>query len=368
MKKLAMAMILFIISGSFLMSSAVKAEDIFVTEEMLKEYHLLRAEGFEYEKTVTRFEALTTIVKSIGATMDNIENIHEQYGDSYSGRPADWMYADSLLPEFDNRKFESQVEQTRYLNLALFNGIAQGEINGNNRYFYHDRPVTATETMVFMARCLVSKEEMKQYGSDEAKKVALNCGIIRESDTFYADMDSPITPDEFCVMLQRFLNQKRCLYFYAGLSYYVQEDTERSMTYLEYLQDLRKAKMYPEENPYRSDRISVFCDGLDLAFDVPPIKEDDRVIVPMRKIFEVLGASVDWTEETSTVTAIKDKTEISLEIGSNIMLKNGKKIELDVPAKVMHDRTLVPIRAVSEGLGARVEWDEENQVVWIWTE
>lgn len=85
----------------------------------------------------------------------------------------------SLLPEFDNRKFESQVEQTRYLNLALFNGIAQGEINGNNRYFYHDRPVTATETMVFMARCLVSKEEMKQYGSDEAKKVALNCGIIQ---------------------------------------------------------------------------------------------------------------------------------------------------------------------------------------------
>ena len=92
------------------------------------------------------------------------------------------------------------------------------------------------------------------------------------------------------------------------------------------------------------------------------------MIVPMRKIFEVLGASVDWSEETSTVTARKDKTEISLTIGSNIMLKNGKKIELDVPAKVINDRTLVPIRAVSEGLGARVEWDEENQAVWIWTD
>ena len=123
-----------------------------------------------------------------------------------------------------------------------------------------------------------------------------------------------------------------------------------------------------EEEPYIVDGISVYCDEEELSFDVPPIKEDDRVIVPMRKIFEVLGASVDWSEETSTVTARKDKTEISLTIGSNIMLKNGKKIELDVPAKVMHDRTLVPIRAVSEGLGARVEWDEENQAVWIWTE
>ena len=181
-------------------------------------------------------------------------------------------------------------------------------------------------------------------------------------------MDDPITPDEYCTMLLRLLSQKRCLYFDPDSSVYIEEDTERSMTYLEYLQDLRKAKLFPEENPYGIDKVSVFCNGLDLVFDAPPIKEDDRVLVPMRKIFEVLGASVEWSEETSTITAKKDKTEISLTIGSNIMLKNGKKLELDVPAKVMHDRTLVPIRAVSEGLGARVEWDEENQAVWIWTD
>ena len=367
MKKLLMVIFIFIMSGCFLISYTTKAESISATEEMLIEYHLIRVEGFDNEETVTRFEAVTTIVKSIGATVKNIEYIYEQYGDSYTGKRAEWTCDDGLLPEYDYHRYDTQDNDNRYLNLALFNDIAQGEIHNNRRYFYHDRPVTATETMVFMARCLASKEEMKQYGLDEAKKKALDCGIIRESDTFYADMDSPITPDEFYVMLQRFLNQKRCLYFYAGLNYYVQEDTERSMTYLEYLQALRKEKMYPEENPYRSDRISVFCDGLDLAFDVPPIKEDDRVLVPMRKIFEVLGASVDWDGETNTVTAIKDKTEISLEIGSNVMLKNGKKIELDVPAKVMHDRTLVPIRAVSEGLGARVEWDEKKQAVWIWT-
>ena len=199
-------------------------------------------------------------------------------------------------------------------------------------------------------------------------KLAEKSGIIKKTDGFYQRMDDPITPDEYCTMLLRLLSQKRCLYFDPDSSVYIEEDTERSMTYLEYLQDLRKEKMYPEENPYKSDGISVFCNGLDLVFDVPPIKEDDRVLVPMRKIFEVLGASVDWDGETNTVTAIKDKTEISLEIGSNVMLKNGKKIELDVPAKVMHDRTLVPIRAVSEGLGARVEWDEKKQAVWIWTD
>ena len=369
MKRISILLVIFIMCNFVPTSYSSGAENVSVTEEMLKEYHLLRAEGFDSDETVTRFEAVTTITKAIGATTGSIKYIDEKYVfNSYTGVRADWMCDDRyLLPDFDVSRYGNQNDENKYLNLALYNGIAQGEINGNNRYFYHDRPVTATETMVFMVRCLVSKEEMKQYGSDEAKKVALNCGIIRESDTFYADMDSPIKPDEFCVILRNFLNQNRYLYFNSG-DYDLQEDTERSMTYLEYLQDLRKAKLFPEENPYGIDKVSVFCNGLDLVFDAPPIKEDDRVLVPMRKIFEVLGASVEWSEETSTITAKKDKTEISLTIGSNIMLKNGKKIELDVPAKVMHDRTLVPIRAVSEGLGARLEWDEENQAVWIWAE
>lgn len=105
-----------------------------------------------------------------------------------------------------------------------------------------------------------------------------------------------------------------------------------------------------------------------VTFDVSPTMENDRVLVPMRAIFEVLGATVEWDNDNQTVTAKKDDTEIILKIGSDVIYKNGKGIALDVPVKIVNNRTLVPIRAVSEGLGARVEWNEKTQAVLIWAE
>ena len=121
-------------------------------------------------------------------------------------------------------------------------------------------------------------------------------------------------------------------------------------------------------SPEQKGEISVFINGTRIEFDQPPIMESDRVLVPLRAIFEALGAEVDWEEVTSTVTAKKNGIEIILQIGSNILFRNGEEIELDVPPKIVNDRTLVPIRAVSEGLGARVEWDGDALAVRIWTE
>ena len=112
----------------------------------------------------------------------------------------------------------------------------------------------------------------------------------------------------------------------------------------------------------------MYVNGLELEFDMPPLLENGRILVPLRIIFEALGASVEWSNETSTVTAVKEDVQISLQIDSNVLNKNGSKIMLDVPAKIVNGRTLVPVRAVSEGLGAKVEWDETAQIVRIWTE
>ena len=108
-----------------------------------------------------------------------------------------------------------------------------------------------------------------------------------------------------------------------------------------------------------------YCSEL-VAFDVPPVKENDHVLVPMRAIFEAAGATVDWDNYTQTVTAKKDDTEISLKIGSNVLYKNGEEIALDATAKIVNNRTLVPISAISEGLNARVEWKETEKAVLIW--
>ena len=128
-----------------------------------------------------------------------------------------------------------------------------------------------------------------------------------------------------------------------------------------------------EEDPYiltgkESEEIGVFCNGTKLEFDQPPIMESDRVLVPLRVIFETLGADIEWDGTTQTVTAVRGETNISLQIDSNMMYKNGEAIELDVPARLLNDRTLVPIRAVSEAMEAKVEWIQEDKTVVITTQ
>ena len=123
----------------------------------------------------------------------------------------------------------------------------------------------------------------------------------------------------------------------------------------------------PAVSAEENEPITVFVDGKQIEFDVEPIMESDRVLVPMRFIFEALGAEVSWDDPTGTATAIKDETTINVTIDSNIMLKNGEEITLDVPARLIGERTLVPVRAVSEGLEASVEWDGELQKVNIET-
>lgn len=109
--------------------------------------------------------------------------------------------------------------------------------------------------------------------------------------------------------------------------------------------------------------IDVTLNGEHLQFDVPPVLENGRVLVPLRTVFEALGATVEWDGTTSTVTAIRGNDTVKLTIGKSTAYKNGVSVELDVPAKVIDGRTLVPVRFVSEALGALVEWDTPNKSV-----
>ena len=118
----------------------------------------------------------------------------------------------------------------------------------------------------------------------------------------------------------------------------------------------------------KPEKITTYLNNEQLNFDILPITENDRTLVPMRAIFEALGAEVEWENETQTATATKEGITVSVTIDSNRMLKNGEEIELDVPARLVEDsRTLVPLRAVSEAFGCQVEWDEELQRVDIYT-
>ncbi|MBE7050088.1 MAG: copper amine oxidase N-terminal domain-containing protein [Ruminococcaceae bacterium] len=105
--------------------------------------------------------------------------------------------------------------------------------------------------------------------------------------------------------------------------------------------------------------------GKTVPFDQPPVLENGRTLVPLRAIFEALGASVEWDAVAQTVRSVKGNNQISLQIGSATMYVNGTPKTLDVAAKIINGRTLVPVRAVSEAFGGKVEWDQYSQTVVI---
>lgn len=119
----------------------------------------------------------------------------------------------------------------------------------------------------------------------------------------------------------------------------------------------------PTENV--ADQITVKINGVVQTYDQPPVIINGRTLVPLRGIFEALGANVSWDGQTQTVTATKGGTTIQLKIGFAIAYKNGAVIHLDQSSLLINDRTMVPVRFVSEALGAKVDWDEIIRTVII---
>jgi competence protein ComEC len=115
-----------------------------------------------------------------------------------------------------------------------------------------------------------------------------------------------------------------------------------------------------------NNTVKVVLNGNQLVFDdVNPIIENGRTLVPLRKIFESLGAKVTWQEATRTVIGEKGSLKVILQIGNKEAYVNNEKITLDVPAKIIDNRTVVPLRFVSESLGTVVNWDGNTYTVKI---
>lgn len=112
-----------------------------------------------------------------------------------------------------------------------------------------------------------------------------------------------------------------------------------------------------------SDEVTVVIDGVKQSYDVPPIIIEGRTMVPLRGIFEALGAEIEWNDETRTVTATKDGVEIVLTIGVKTATVNGQPKELDQAGVLMNGRTMVPARFIAEAMDADVIWDEDTKTV-----
>ena len=111
--------------------------------------------------------------------------------------------------------------------------------------------------------------------------------------------------------------------------------------------------------------ITVLLNGEALSFDVPAQMINNRVMLPMRGIFEAMGAEVRWNGETQTVTATKDNTTVAFTIGSSYPTVNGVTVPIDQPGVIVRGTTLAPLRFVAEAFGGSVRWDGEARTAQI---
>ena len=120
--------------------------------------------------------------------------------------------------------------------------------------------------------------------------------------------------------------------------------------------------------PLTAFAADVNIDRKPLQMDVSPTVINGRTMVPMRSIFEGLGAAVEWNNYTRGITAQKEDKTITLYLNEKNAFINGVSHSLDTPAVAVNGRTMVPVRFVAESLDCKVYWDSYNQLVSIFTD
>jgi hypothetical protein len=118
-------------------------------------------------------------------------------------------------------------------------------------------------------------------------------------------------------------------------------------------------------SPAAAQAVTVLVDGALVPFDQPPVIVGGRVLIPLRGVFERLGALVEWQAESRTVIARRGTTMIVLQPGVSSARVNDRDVSLDVPPMITGGRTLVPLRFISEALGAAVDWDAARRIVYV---
>ncbi|HET9392288.1 MAG TPA: copper amine oxidase N-terminal domain-containing protein [Candidatus Rubrimentiphilum sp.] len=115
--------------------------------------------------------------------------------------------------------------------------------------------------------------------------------------------------------------------------------------------------------PVSAQNVSVVVNGATVTFDQPPVERAGRVFVPLRGVFERLGASVVYAN--GVINAQGNGRSVHLQIGSTQATVNGQTLTMDVAPFVIGARTLVPLRFVAQSLGAAVNWSQSNNTVYI---
>jgi hypothetical protein len=119
--------------------------------------------------------------------------------------------------------------------------------------------------------------------------------------------------------------------------------------------------------PVHKSGTYVYVNGTKISPDVPPAIINNRVLVPMRSIFESLGGTVSWDSNTNMITSYKADIDVTIKhvIGQNYMMVNNQKVVLDVSSQTIKGRTMVPVRAIATAFYVNVEYVQQDKVNYI---
>ncbi len=117
---------------------------------------------------------------------------------------------------------------------------------------------------------------------------------------------------------------------------------------------------------YKAEEVKINIDGTELVpNDMPAIIIEERVMLPMRQIAQTLGCDVTWNEETKQVYITNQNEVLVFGINEKTGYQNGNTFTMDVPAQIINERTMLPIRAVANALHLEIKWDDPTRTVSI---
>jgi N-acetylmuramoyl-L-alanine amidase len=111
--------------------------------------------------------------------------------------------------------------------------------------------------------------------------------------------------------------------------------------------------------------VNLQVDGQTVNSDVAPVIIKERTLIPARAVFESMGADVEWDEATRLVDITLGSSTVKLTIDSKAATVNGSQTNMDVPAMIINDRTMIPLRFVSESLACGISWDDASRTAFI---
>lgn len=117
-----------------------------------------------------------------------------------------------------------------------------------------------------------------------------------------------------------------------------------------------------------NDVVTVTVDNEAVVFeDQQPVIIEGHTLVPVRAVFEKAGATVAWDQPTQTATISNDEYVVTIKYGDSVMYRNGVAIELEQPADVINNRTMIPVRAIAEAMNYAVTWDGHHSLILVST-